>query len=344
MFKKTATLLLSGLFFLSLTACAQKSTMEENTAFEQFTGRWALFLDGGAGWLDIRQEDGYLDADILWYGGSVVPVDNVVFYDNSLLVFRNRQVVRKKDAVGNAIRTQTVTSWLKLNLQNGTLFGRYISPNRDGIGVELNEFTGKKIADLSPAPNLAKVKYGEPVPLFNGKDLTGWTLTDSSDTNGFHVENGALVNHVPQKEGQPRIHYGNLCTVDKFEDFNLKLQVNVPKGSNSGIYLRGIYEVQVYDSFGKDLDSHNMGAIYSRITPTVNAEKPAGEWQDFDITLCDRHITIVLNGKTIIDNQPLLGVTGGALTADEFSPGPIYFQGDHGDVSYRNIVLTPIVK
>ncbi len=87
-----------------------------------------------------------------------------------------------------------------------------------------------------------------------------------------------------------------------------------------------------------------MGAIYSRITPSLSAEKPAGEWQSLDITLCERHVTVILNGKMIIDNQPLLGVTGGALTADEFLPGPIYLQGDHGKVSYQNFVLRPILK
>jgi hypothetical protein len=118
----------------------------------------------------------------------------------------------------------------------------------------------------------------------------------------------------------------------------------VPEGSNSGIYLRGLYEIQVMDSYGKPLDSHNMGGLYSRITPSESAEKPAGEWQEFDITLCDHHLTVVLNDKKIIDNQPVMGVTGGALSADEASPGPIYLQGDHGKVSYRNIVLTPILK
>jgi len=140
------------------------------------------------------------------------------------------------------------------------------------------------------------------------------------------------------------ISYGNLRTDREFEDFNLRIEVNVPSGSNSGIYLRGIYEVQVLDSYQLPLDPHNMGAIYSRITPAVNAEKPAGEWQSLDITLCDRHVTVILNGTKIIDNQPLYGVTGGALTADEFTPGPLYLQGDHGKVSYRNIVLQPILK
>ena len=87
-----------------------------------------------------------------------------------------------------------------------------------------------------------------------------------------------------------------------------------------------------------------MGAIYSRITPVVNAEKPADQWQSFNITLVDRHVTVELNDKVIIGNQPLLGCTGGAMWSDEFRPGPIYLQGDHTAVSYRNIVLTPIVK
>ncbi|HOU31116.1 MAG TPA: DUF1080 domain-containing protein, partial [Bacteroidales bacterium] len=151
-------------------------------------------------------------------------------------------------------------------------------------------------------------------------------------------------NDPVQPEGQPRIRYGNIRTEQEFEDFNLKLEVNIPQGSNSGIYLRGMYEVQVMDSYKRPLDSHNMGALYSRITPTVSAEKPAGEWQTLDITLCDRHLTVILNGVKIIDNQPVYGPTGGAIKSDVFSPGPIYLQGDHGKVMYRNIVLTPIIK
>jgi hypothetical protein len=98
------------------------------------------------------------------------------------------------------------------------------------------------------------------------------------------------------------------------------------------------------ESFGKQLDSHHMGALYSRITPSVSAEKPIGEWQTMDITLVDRHLTVILNGKTLIDNQPVLGCTGGAMTSDETKPGPIYLQGDHTNVDYRNMVLRPVVK
>ncbi|MFC1604964.1 DUF1080 domain-containing protein, partial [Planctomycetota bacterium] len=171
-----------------------------------------------------------------------------------------------------------------------------------------------------------------------------WKLTNPRQANGWSVNDGILVNNPVQKEGGRHISYGNLCTEAEFEDFNLKLEVNVSKGNNSGVYLRGIYEVQVSDTYGRGLDSHNMGGIYSRITPIVSAEKQAGQWQTMDITLLDRHVTVKLNGKMIIDNEPLLGCTGGAMWSDQFKPGPIYLQGDHTGVNYRNIVLTPIIK
>lgn len=331
-------------FLLAALLLSAFSTVKAETNVEPFLGRWALFLPGGAGWLDVRQESGYLDGDILWYGGSVVPVDNIFLNGDKLIVTRDRKVIRKKDAAGKATRTQIITTRLAFSLYGDLLVGTKCQPNNNGIGVSITKFTGKKIPPVPPAPDLSKLKFGKAIKLFNSKDLTGWTLVEPNSTNGWSVKNGVLENNPVQKEGQPHIHYGNLRTVQKFEDFNLNIDVNVPKGSNSGIYLRGIYEVQVLDSYGHPLDSHNMGAIYSRITPTVSAEKPAGEWQHLDITLCDRHVTVILNGKKIIDNQPLLGVTGGALTADEFSPGPIYLQGDHGKVSYRNIVLKPIIK
>jgi hypothetical protein len=231
----------------------------------------------------------------------------------------------------------------RFSLYADQLVGELISPEKDGSANKMR-FTGKKIADLPAAPNLSKLVYGKPVKLLSGKDLTGWKLLEEKKVNGWSVVDGVLVNDPVQKEGQPHIQYGNLCTIDKYEDFNLKLQVNVPAGSNSGVYLRGIYEIQVVDSYGKALDPHNMGALYSRITPSESAEKAAGVWQDMDITLCDRHVTVVLNGKTIINNQPALGCTGGAITPDEFIPGPIYLQGDHGKVSYRNIEIKQILK
>lgn len=195
---------------------------------------------------------------------------------------------------------------------------------------------------MPDTPDLSKLKFEKPIKLFNGKDLSGWKLIDPKKANGFKVVDGTLMNDPVQPEDGEHISYGNIRTLQDFNDFNLKLEVMVPEGNNSGVYLRGLYEIQVVDSYGKELNSHNMGALYSRITPSEAAEKPAGEWQSFDITLVDRHVTVIFNGKKIIDNQPVWGPTGGAMSSDVLSPGPIYLQGDHGNVAYRNIVLTPI--
>jgi hypothetical protein len=323
---------------------AQSANDDQTDNLNPFLGRWALFLPGGAGWLDVRLEGNYLDGDILWYGGSVTPVSSIVINNDTLLITRNRDIIRKKDSDNNPVRTHIMTSWIECVQINGELVGKAIIPDREGKKLDVTKFTGKKIPALPPAPDLSQIKYGESVTLFSGKNLDGWTLVDSKSQNGFKVENGHLVNNPIQEEGKPHIWYGNLKTSAEFEDFNLKIEVNIPKGNNSGIYLRGIYEVQIFDSYQESLDSHNMGAIYSRIIPSIAAEKPPGEWQSFDITLCDRHVTVILNDQLIINNQPLLGVTGSALTADEFSPGPIYLQGDHGKVSFRNIVLKPILN
>jgi len=307
-----------------------------------YIGRWALTIPGGgAGWLGVTQEDGYLDASILWGGGSVVPVDSVFMGDGTLVVIR-LQKVERKDATGKVIRTHMLPEVITAKAQGDWLELTQIRPRRDGTAIDQREFSGKRIPPLPERPDLSKARYGKPVELFNGTDLKGWELMGSH--SGWSVKQGVLTNNPVQEEGKPHVQYGNLRTVDEFEDFNLKLEVNVPKGGNSGVYLRGIYEVQVADTYGRGLDSHNMGGIYSRITPTVAAEKPSGQWQTMDITLLDRHVTVKLNGRMIIDNQPLLGCTGGALWSDEFKPGPIYLQGDHTGVSYRNIVLTPIVK
>lgn len=309
-----------------------------------YLGRWALTIPGGgAGWLGVTNERGFLEADILWGGGSVVPTESVYVDGDALIVTRHNEVERK-DAAGNVIAKQTFTKTIRVIVSGDTAACSITEPNTNGVGTSTSEFSGKRIPDLPAAPDLSKVKYGKPITLFNGKDLNGWKLTNDKQENGWSAKDGILVNNPVNEEGKPHKPWGNLRTEQEFEDFNFKCEVLVGEKGNSGIYLRGIYEVQVEDSYGEELDAHNMGAIYSRIAPTVAAEKPAGQWQTYDITLCERHVTVVLNGKTIIDNQPLLGCTGGALSSDEFKPGPIYLQGDHTGISYRNIVLTPIVK
>lgn len=306
---------------------------------KDFFGMWTIDIEGGSvGWLEVHEKDGFLDADLLWRGGSVSPVSNVYFVDdNTLIVTRIREIEKVEG------RKHVSTQTYKFKRSGDKLDGMSVEPARDGMGVNKTNFKGWRLPDVGEAPDLSKVKYGKPVKLFNGKNLEGWELMGKNTTNGFKVVDGVMVND-PVKVDNKRIHYGNIRTKEEFEDFKLTLEVNVPAHSNSGVYLRGIYEIQVLDSYGKELDSHNMGALYSRITPSQAAEKPAGEWQTMDITLYDRHVTVILNGKTVIDNQPAYGPTGGAISPDVFKAGPIYLQGDHGKVLYRNMVLTPILK
>jgi hypothetical protein len=332
----------------SIISCKVEPKTEpvKKTDISEFLGQWTIDIQGGSvGWLEVRQEENYLDGEILWGGGSVLPVSNIFLAKgNVLIVTRSNNVVRKMDDNKNPIKTQVITDWLEIVKKGDKIDGILLSPHSNGIGVDTTTFIGTKLPPPPPAPDLAKIKFGTPVTLFNGKDLSGWKLINEKQKNGFSVVDGVLSNNPVQTEGAPHVSYGNLRTDKTFEDFNLKIEVNVPAESNSGIYLRGMYEIQVLDSYKKELDPHNMGAVYSRIKPVISAEKPAGTWQTLDITLCERHITVILNGVKIIDNQPVYGPTGGAIISDVFAPGPIYLQGDHGTVKYRNIVLTPIVK
>ena len=305
-----------------------------------FIGNFALTLpSGGAGWLGISEKEGKLQGSLLWGGGSPVDCNNVKVEGDTLVV--TREFTNKHKAAGKEVAEKDIET-IRAKLAGDAMS---LTTERQKVGSDKitgkAEFTGKRIPAPGPAPDLAKVKFGEPIQLFNGKDLTGWRLTDPHATCGWVVENGLLINRVPDRKTK---HYGNLRTDREFEDFNIKLETRPTEGSNSGVYLRGIYECQVLESFGKPVDCHNMGAIYGRITPTSAAEKPCGEWQTMDITLVDRHATVILNGVKIIDNQPIIGCTGGALTSDEFKPGPIYLQGDHTAIEYRNIVLRPVVK
>jgi len=331
------TSLFLALCFTCITVCAAQ-------AANPFIGRWALTIPGGgAGWLGVEQTDGELKASILWGGGSVVPVTRAKMDGENLKLERD-QKIRRRDAKGKVIKTETLTETIIATVSDDTLSLTQIRPRSNSKGSSRNEFTGKRIPPLPRKPNLSRAKYGKSIVLFDGTNLNKWELTNPRQTNGWSVKDGILVNNPVQQEGKPHVSYGNLRTKAEFEDFNLKLEVKVSKGQNSGIYLRGIYEIQVSDSYGRPLDSHNMGGVYSRIKPVVNAEKPAGQWQTFNITLLDRHVTVELNDKVIINNEPLLGCTGGALWSDQFKPGPIYLQGDHTGISYRNIVLMPIIK
>jgi hypothetical protein len=172
-------------------------------------------------------------------------------------------------------------------------------------------------------------KWAKPIKLFNGVDLKGWHATGD---NQWVVEGGILKS---KKSGS------NLVSDQTFNDFKLHVEFRCPNGSNSGVYLRGRYEVQIADDKGKAPSKGLFAAIYGFVTPSEMAAKDASEWQTFDITLIGRMVTVVANGKTVISNQEIPGITGGALDSKEGEPGPIYFQGDHGPIEFRSVVVTP---
>lgn len=187
------------------------------------------------------------------------------------------------------------------------------------------------------------------IRLFNGKNLTGWKLRNPEGRQSWSVVDGVLDNETTHGKGGT-----DLVTVKKFGDCFLHIEFNVPKGGNSGVYLQGWYEVQVADSFGRGLSGGMCGAIYGKAVPSLNACKPAGEWQSFGITFRQARlnkagevtekarITVVQNGKKIIDDKEMDGKTGGALPGKEGTRGPLMLQGNHSSIQYRNIVIRPL--
>jgi len=197
---------------------------------------------------------------------------------------------------------------------------------------KVNHFEGKR------APLLLSRKapaWGAPVTMFDGKTLAGWKLRDSKKKNGWAVVSGELAVVEPKDNA-------DLVSERAFQDMKLHIEFNVEPKSNSGVYLRGRYEIQILDNPDQKmaLDPHGCGGVYSRIAPKVVAAKAAGEWQAYDITFVGRQVTVVLNGQTIVQDV-VEGITGGALDPFEGEPGPLMLQGDHGKVRFRNIVVTP---
>lgn len=184
---------------------------------------------------------------------------------------------------------------------------------------------------------------------FDGRSLKGWTLRNPEGRQSWSAAGEVLRNEVlPDKPGT------DLCTVEKFGDCELHIEFKVLRGGNSGVYLQGRYEIQVADSFKQRVGTGMCGAIYGKIVSSVNACKPAGEWQTYGVVfrqarvdkagqvLQKARITVVHNGKKIIDNKEIDGVTGGAIDNKEGTPGPLMLQGDHSSVDYRNIRIRPL--
>lgn len=279
-------------------------------------GQWDLTVDLGGqqapSWLEVKLSGiKTLVGHFVSTEGSARPVARVNF-ENGKVSFS----IPPQWEMGAADLVFEAT------LENDKLTGTITTP----MGAK-HAFTGVR------APSLVRSSdpmWDKPITLFNGKDLEGWV--SQRPQNQWVVENGVLKS---PKSGS------NLMSVAKFDDFKLHVEFRYPAESNSGIYLRGRYELQIVDSYGKEPSSIYFGGIYGFLTPNENVEKKSGEWQTYDITLVGRRVTVVANGKTVLCDQIIPGITGGAIDCREGEPGPVLLQGDHGPVEYRNIVITP---
>jgi len=306
--------------FFSLPSVAQVKPVTANEVKGgDLVGRWDIQVNGDGkiapSWLEV-EISGFktLVGRFVGDSGSARPISEIKL-DNGNFSFSIPPQWEQSE--------KNMTLQGKLN--NGCLEGTIQSP----LG-KVYTFTGTK------APFLTEkkvIKWNEPVQLFNGENLDGWQI--SGKVNQWYAENGVLIS--------PRSG-SNLISTRKFGDFKLHIEFKYTKESNSGVYLRGRYEVQIIDNPPTNHpNSHLFGGVYGFLTPSEMVVKGADEWQSFDITLIGRMVTIVANGVEIICNQEIPGITGGALDCNEGAPGPIYFQGDHGPIMFRNITISTLI-
>jgi len=223
---------------------------------------------------------------------------------------------------------------------------------------------------LLPLLPASRAEDAKPILLFNGKDLTGWKFKGGEEKKSKWAVGVAAVNPAkpnefgplaPVSAGTPaelvntRPGSVDLITEQTFGDCHLEVEFMIPKGSNSGVYLMGEYEVQIYDTYGQEkLAPNSMGGVYTYSAPKVNACKKPGEWQKFVIDFQapkfeggkkvanGKFLKVVFNDQVIQENVELTkGVTPGGLTGKEAATGPLMFQGDHGAVAFRNVKITP---
>jgi len=290
---------------------------DSGTSAKAFVGRWDLTLKSPQreypSWIEISEKDGKVSAEFVSRWGNARPLPKIELNGEHItFVSPKEEEDRKEDMVFE-----------------GTLTGQTLSGTTTGQDGTAWTWTGVR------APSLERThrpKWEKPVRLFNGKDLTGWKM-DRAGPPEWTVRDGNLVSPGNGPE---------LINDRKFQDFKLHIEFNCGKDANSGVYLRGRYEVQIETESQAEPPSHHTGGVYGFLAPSPEQPRSPDVWQSFDITLIGRRVTVVLNGKTVIDNQEIPGITGGALNSNEGEPGPIYLQGgEKGHVFFRNIVITP---
>ncbi len=279
-------------------------------------GRWDLTIEDAGGaypsWLEVRlRTERELMGRFVGRVGSARYVSDISYAEDRVTL---RVPVQYESDI-DALRFE------------GTLRGDRIEGTTLAANGKAVRFTAVRAPALVPE---SRPRWRAATPLTNGRDLTGWTPRTAEREGCWRVQGEVLTATPPCVD---------LVTDATFDDFRLHAELRFPAGSNSGIYLRGRYEVQIQDDAGKALDPLRMGGIYGFIAPSVDAARAAGEWQTLDVELVGRRVTVVLNGTTIVDAEVIPGITGGALDSSEGDPGPLMLQGDHGAIEFRNLTI-----
>jgi hypothetical protein len=301
----------------TLLGAAPAAAQERPAGFaDDVLGRWDLTVETARGtypsWLEVRlRTESDLMGRFVGRVGSVRHVSDID-YSAGRLAFRV------------PVQYEPGTDALEFE---GTLRGDRIEGTTVAGNGEKLRFTAVRAPALAAS---RPAEWGAPTPLVNGVDLAGWQGRTGPAAPCWEVAGGILAT---------RGGCTDLVTRAVFRDFRLYAELKYPRGSNSGLYLRGRYEVQIQDTGGRALDPLRMGGVYGFIAPSVDAARGAGEWQTLEVELVGRRVTVVLNGTTIIDGQEIPGITGGALDSDEGAPGPIMLQGDHGAIELRNLTI-----
>jgi hypothetical protein len=289
-------------------------------------GRWNIKVDlprKRVWWLELNGTA--TPAPSGWFtgapGGQVDPIPNLTIKDGQVSFFFER------DRNGQPLR-QTYTA----RLVDGRLEGAMVE-TLAGVARPAIPFTGVRAPEIRDVDD-GSWKPGQPVALFNGRDLAGWHHL-LPDQPHWVVRDDVLTNEKGATE---------LVSDARFWNFILRAEYRYPAHSNSGIALRGRYEIQINDDYGRSPSVHSQGAIYSRFAPKVNASRPPGEWQTLEIRLVGRQATVILNGQTVQDHQDVIGATAMAIDAEEDRPGPIVIQGDHGPVEFRTLTIVPLLR
>jgi len=289
----------------------------EAASVKPFPGRWDLTLKAPdrdyPSWIEIADKDGQVTAQFVSRWGNARPLPKVEIRGAHITFVSPKEEEDRKDDM----------------VFDGDLTGDTLSGTTTGQDGAQWTWTGVR----APALDRAKApQWGKPIRLFNGKDLQGWEMSKHGPPD-WTVKDGDLVSPGNGPE---------LINNQKFQDFKLHLEFNCGKDANSGVYLRGRYETQIETESQPEPSSHHTGGIYGFVAPSPEQPRRPDVWQTFDIVLIGRRVTVVQNGKTIIDNQEIPGITGGALDSNEALPGPLYLQGgEKGHVLFRNIVITP---